>query len=76
MSERRYLVVTGTCAAEAERFTGLRALDTPMGTLVEAPPFPIDTAMMMAAVERALNPRRCDCGAISHRPECPYESVV
>lgn len=37
---KQYYLVTGTCAAEVERLTGLRAIETDLGTLVERPPEP------------------------------------
>lgn len=38
--KRQYWLVTGTSANEVERLTGLRAIDTRLGTLVERPPEP------------------------------------
>jgi hypothetical protein len=37
---KQYYLVTGTSASQIERLTGLRAIDTDLGTLVERPPEP------------------------------------
>ena len=66
------LLVNGASAKDVEQATGLRAYDTPLGTLVEEPrPFDLDA--VMAALERSLRPIRCSCGhgAIMHWPSCP-----
>lgn len=70
MTTTHYLV-TGSSADEIERKTGLRAHDTPLGTLVEKPrPFRLDVEM-----ER-VDPMRCRCPGILHRPDCPMAFAV
>jgi hypothetical protein len=72
-----HYLVTGTSAAEVERKTGLRAHDTPLGTLVEKPqPFRLEVEM--ERLERILHPHRCTCGAwaIVHQAGCPMWNVI
>ncbi len=76
MTVTHYLV-TDSVAEEVERLTGLRAHDTPLGTLVEKPkPFRLEVEM--EKLNHLLHPTRCTCGAwaILHRPGCPVGDVV
>jgi hypothetical protein len=74
-----YLITDGqgTCAAEIEKRTGLRAHDTALGILVEKRK-PFDMQGALAQIDRALHPSRCICGryAVLHQPNCPEAWAV
>jgi hypothetical protein len=74
-----YLITDGqgTCAAEIEKLTGLRAHDTPLGILVDKRK-PFDMQGALAEIDRALHPTRCICGkfAVLHQPNCPEARIV
>lgn len=79
MSVTHYLInePTGLSAKEIEHQTGMRAIDTPLGVLLEKPkPFDLDRAL--ADLDRAFNPSpSCTCrGAIIHQPGCPLWATV
>lgn len=70
--DEKFWLVTGTSVDEVERTTGLRAYETHLGTLVERHQ-PLDLAMAMDKIDRALHPNRCTCGewSVLHRANCP-----
>ncbi len=69
----KYLLVsepTGLSAADLGARVGMRAFDTPLGTMLEQPrPFGMHAAL--AKIDRALNPNRCRCTGFLHRADCP-----
>ncbi len=70
---KKYLLVsepTGVSAEELGRRVGMRAFDTPLGTMLEEPE-PFDMYRAMAHLDRAMNPNRCRCPGFLHRPDCP-----
>lgn len=79
MAVTHYLISepTGLSAAEIERRTGMRAIDTPLGVMLEKPK-PLDMRGALAEIDRALHPTRCICGpfAIIHRSNCPEWACV
>ena len=68
----KYLLVsepTGVSSEELGRSVGMRAIDTPLGTMLEHhDPFDIDRAL--EKLDRVLNPNRCRCTGVIHRPDC------
>lgn len=73
MTEKKYLLVnepTGIDSAELGRRVGMRAFDTPLGTILEQPK-PFDLHAAMAELDRALHPNRCRCTGVLHRLDCP-----
>ncbi|MDE2106228.1 MAG: hypothetical protein KGL39_53910 [Patescibacteria group bacterium] len=69
----KYLLVsepTGITAEELGRRVGMRAFDTPLGTMLEQPK-PFDMYGALAKLDRALNPNRCRCTGVLHRADCP-----
>jgi hypothetical protein len=76
---KKYLLVTDSCAAEVERKTGLRAVDTPLGALVEKPR-PFNLQAELDRLDRAMFPNkpRCICrkSAIIHFANCPLSYMV
>lgn len=82
-TRKDYYLVTGTCAAEVERKTGLPSMDTPLGTLVEKKD-PVIEAMQigfaLSQIQEAFNPRFRGCpechGAVLHRPDCKIGNAI
>lgn len=69
----KHYLVRDTSASVIEKTTGLRAIDTPLGALVEEPrPFRLEVEM--ERLQRALHPRNCFC-VVYHRPGCPIGYV-
>ena len=76
----KYLLATGTSAAEVSWRLGLEGHDTPLGVLVEEPRT-VDIAALMRDVERLkrhFEPPRCTFGryAIIHAPGCPGGNTI
>ena len=76
----KYLLVsepTGVSAEELGRRVGMRAFDTPLGTMLEQPR-PFDMERALNDLDRTLHPDRCRCGAWSlfHLPGCPAANFV
>lgn len=69
----RYLLVTGTSAAELRRCTGLDGVDTTMGGVLVERPIPMAAIeRKLATVRRAIGQGpRCECPGPLHRPFCP-----
>lgn len=76
---KKYYLVTDATADRVTHRTGLYALQTPLGALVEQPPtFNLDKAL--DDLDRALHPNKlnCNCGlrSVIHWPNCPLGTMI
>lgn len=75
----KYLLVgwePGLTAEKVEAITGMTAHPTPLGVLVKEPPSYASIAQSMVEIDRALNPKRCQCRGILHSPDCPVGMCI
>ena len=70
---RQFWLVPDATAAQIEKHTGMRAIDTPYGALAKAAP-PLRLEVELEKLERALHPRVCNC-VVVHHPGCPFAWV-
>jgi hypothetical protein len=74
---KKYLLVnepTGMSAQQLGAAVGMRAIEGPLGTLMEQPK-PFNLEAELERLERAMHPRQCNC-AVVHLPPCPLAYAI